>query len=59
MHIFQSFGKGEARKLIAEVTVLGSAPSVPTDWDLVDETLLWRADAKKNIAKWKMRLAAP
>jgi very-short-patch-repair endonuclease len=46
------FGKGEARKLIAAVTVLGSVPSTPTDWDLVQETLLWRADAKKNIAKW-------
>jgi len=46
------FGKGEARKLVAAVTVLGSAASGATDWDLVEEALLWRADAKKNVAKW-------
>jgi very-short-patch-repair endonuclease len=46
------FGKGEVRKLIAAVTVLGSAPSSATDWDLAEEALLWRADAKKNVAKW-------
>jgi very-short-patch-repair endonuclease len=46
------FGKGEARRLIAAVTVLGSAPSTSTDWDLVQDTLSWRADAKKSIARW-------
>ena len=46
------FGKGEARKLIDAVTVLGSAPSTSTDWELVQEALLWRADAKRNVAKW-------
>ncbi len=43
------FGKSETRRLIDSVTVLGSAPSTSTDWELVQETLQWRADAKKNI----------
>lgn len=46
------FGKGEARKLLAAVTVLGSTPSTDTDWEQVQKTLSWRTDAKKNIAKW-------
>jgi very-short-patch-repair endonuclease/Cdc6-like AAA superfamily ATPase len=46
------FGKGEVRRMIAAVKVLGSAPSTAADWDLVQRTLLWRADTKKNIAKW-------
>jgi very-short-patch-repair endonuclease len=46
------FGKGEARKLISTVTVLGSAPTGAADWDLVHEVLAWRSDAKKNVSKW-------
>ena len=46
------FVKGEARRQIAAVTVLGTAPSASTDWDLVQETLLWRTDAKRTVAKW-------
>ena len=46
------FGKGEARRLIAMVTVLGSAPSSASDWDKVEQALAWRADAKKHVAKW-------
>jgi hypothetical protein len=46
------FGKGEARKLVAAVTVLGSAPATPQDWRLVHRLLDWRADAKKIIARW-------
>jgi len=46
------FGRGEARKLVAAVTVLGSAPTTAQDWGLVQEFLDWRADAKKSIAKW-------
>jgi very-short-patch-repair endonuclease len=46
------FGKGEARKLVAAVTVVGSAPTTSADWELVEEALQWRADAKKTTAKW-------
>jgi very-short-patch-repair endonuclease len=46
------FGKGEARKLVAAVTVLGSVPTTSSDWDLVGEALQWRADARKAVAKW-------
>ena len=46
------FGKGEARKLVASVTVLGSAPATSQDWALVQQLLDWRADAKKTIARW-------
>ncbi|HEY5212052.1 MAG TPA: AAA domain-containing protein [Acidobacteriaceae bacterium] len=51
------FGKGEARKLLAAVTVVGSAPSTNGDWDLVVEMLQWRADAKKTVAKWNSVVA--
>ena len=46
------FGKGEARKLMASVTVLGSAPGTLQDWALVQQLLDWRADAKRSIARW-------
>ena len=46
------FGKAEARKLLAAVTVLGSAPSTSSDWDLVEEALQWRSEARKTVAKW-------
>jgi very-short-patch-repair endonuclease len=46
------FGKGEARKLVASVTVLGSTPATSQDWALVQRLLDWRADAKKGIARW-------
>ena len=46
------FGKGEARKLLAGITVLGSAPKGKDDWTLVQEALDWRTDSKKSIAQW-------
>jgi tetratricopeptide (TPR) repeat protein len=46
------FGKGEARKLITSVTVLGSAPGTSQDWALIQRVLDWRMDAKKSIARW-------
>jgi very-short-patch-repair endonuclease len=46
------FGKGEARKLLAAITVLGSAPKNAQDWDLVQALLDWRAHAKKSVARW-------
>ena len=58
------FGNGDARKLIAAVTVTGAAPSSKGDWELVEETLAWRTDARKMLARWnslsaEFGLAAP
>jgi very-short-patch-repair endonuclease len=46
------FGKSEARKLVAGVTVLGSTPREGDDWALAEEAVSWRKDAKKLMAKW-------
>jgi very-short-patch-repair endonuclease len=46
------FGKGDARKLLSEVTVLGSPPKSKEDWQLVQETLDWRAKARQCTARW-------
>ena len=58
------FGKGDARKRIAAVTVTGAAPSSKGDWELVQETLAWRTEARKVLARWnslsaEFGLAAP
>ena len=58
------FGKGDARKLIAAATVTGAAPSSKGDWELVRQTLAWRTDARKVLARWnslsaEFGLAAP
>lgn len=45
-------GKGDARKLIAAVTVTGAAPSSKGEWELVQETLTWRTEARKILARW-------
>lgn len=46
------FGKGDARKLIAATTVTGSPPMSKEDWELVQETLGWRTEARKILARW-------
>ncbi len=46
------FGKGEARKQIAAVTLAGTAPSGEKDWLVAADLLGWRADAKKVLARW-------
>ena len=58
------FGKGDARKLVAAVTVTGAAPSSKGDWELVQETLTWRTETRKVLARWnslsaEFGLAAP
>lgn len=58
------FGKGDARKLIAAVTVTGAAPTAKSDWELVQETHGWRTEARKVLARWnflsaEFGLAAP
>jgi very-short-patch-repair endonuclease len=46
------FGKGEARKLVAGVMVLGSPPKNVDDWKLAQETVVWRQQAKQCAAQW-------
>lgn len=46
------FGRGDARKLIAAVTVTGTVPTCKEDWELVRETLAWRIEARKVLARW-------
>ncbi len=46
------FGRGEARKLIAAVTVVGSAPTNQGNWNLVKRLADWRNDARKVLARW-------
>jgi very-short-patch-repair endonuclease len=46
------FVKADARKLLAAVTIVGSAPKSAEDWKLVRELLRWRADARKCVARW-------
>ncbi len=41
--------KGDARKLIAAVTVTGVAPASKADWELVQATLDWRTEARKVL----------
>ena len=58
------FGRREARNLVAAVSVTGNAPSSEGDWGLVKETLGWRNEARKVLARWnalsgEFGLAAP
>ena len=58
------FGKGDARKLVAAATVTGGSPASKGDWELVQETLGWRTEARKVLARWnslsaEFGLAAP
>lgn len=46
------FGKGDARRLIAAVTVMGTAPSSKEDWEIVQEILAWRIEVRKVLARW-------
>jgi len=46
------FGKGEARKLIAAITVSGVTPTAKADWELVQDLLTWRIEARKVLARW-------
>ncbi len=46
------FGKGEARKLLAEVNVQGSPVKDKDGWGLVQQQLDWRRDVRKVLASW-------
>ncbi len=46
------FGKGEARKLVGSVRVLGATPASTEDWTLVERTVRWRKEVRKILARW-------
>jgi very-short-patch-repair endonuclease len=46
------FGKVDARKIVAAVTVTGIAPSSKGDWEIVQQTLAWRSEARRVLARW-------
>jgi very-short-patch-repair endonuclease len=46
------FGKSSTRKLIEEVTVLGSSPEDAEQWGDVSRMIDWRMSAKKCLARW-------
>lgn len=46
------FGKSDARKLLAAITLSGAAPASKHDWELVQELLAWRVEARRVLARW-------
>ena len=46
------FGKAAAREIVGSVTVLGSAPAGRDGWVAVQELVLWRESAHKEVARW-------
>jgi very-short-patch-repair endonuclease len=46
------FGKGDARKLVAAMTVGGVVPASKQDWELIQDLLAWRDEARKVLARW-------
>ena len=46
------FGKSIARKLVEEVTVLGSVPADATQWEEVASMIEWRVSARRGLARW-------
>lgn len=45
-------GKGDARRLIASVTVLGSVPKSKQDWQDAMSLVHWRLSAHREVARW-------
>jgi very-short-patch-repair endonuclease len=46
------FGKSDARKMAASVSIAGGAPSSSEQWKLVQKTVVWRLAARREIAKF-------
>ena len=46
------FGRADAKKLMAAVRVAGAAPVARNDWEMVQEMLVWRVQARKALARW-------
>ena len=46
------FGKSAARKLVEAVTVAGVKPRAAEDWQVVNEWVQWRLQARKALAQW-------
>jgi very-short-patch-repair endonuclease len=49
---FPPFGKAEARKLVPQVTVLGTAPTTIEGWRKASTLLAWRTEASQVLARW-------
>lgn len=45
-------GKGDARKLVASITVTGSVPSSQAEWEFVQGALNWRTEVRRILARW-------
>ena len=45
-------GKASVRKMIASVTVLGSAPSQKNHWEQVQDAVTWKISARACLARW-------
>ena len=46
------FGRGDARKLVAAVTVAGAAPSNAEQWQLVRKAAAWRLTSARELARY-------
>ena len=46
------FGKTATRKLLEVVTVAGAKPEGPQGWQMVNEWVHWRLQARKALAQW-------
>lgn len=46
------FGRGEGRKAMKAVTVLGIVPASVDDWRVVAQQVEWRLSAKKLLVRW-------
>lgn len=46
------FGKADARKLVAAVTLSGVAPASSEDWKAVADLVQWRTAVRKLLARW-------
>jgi very-short-patch-repair endonuclease len=46
------FGKGDARRCVAAISVGGAPPAGEAEWNLVKELMTWRTLARKTVARW-------
>lgn len=46
------FGKGDARRIVAAITIAGVSPKSNEEWRLAQKLLAWRIDTRKIIARW-------
>jgi very-short-patch-repair endonuclease len=46
------FGKGDARKILAGISVAGITPQTREGWDDVRSAIAWRLEARTVVARW-------